>query len=275
MVRTRQSDGDLAVTVAIAKKEGSNGVTVANDIRAMVESLKGRLIPEQVHVEITRNYGDSAQEKVNELLFKLVVATGIVTILVWWALGLKPAIVVTVVIPVVILMTVFAAFVMGFSIDRVSLFALIFSIGILVDDAIVVVENIYRRWLMEGEPSTADCGRRGARGRQPDHPGDIHRGRGTDADGLRQRPDGPLHGADPGTRLDRHDHLAVRRVRVHLLSGDAHPAVDGTAGKGRAGRTRQQRKARETVPQGHTRRCWTARPPATDSSPAWWCCSSP
>ena len=151
----KQSDGDLAITVAIAKKEGSNGVTVANDIRAMVESLKGRLIPEQVHVEITRNYGDSAQEKVNDLLFKLVVATGIVTILVWWALGLKPAIVVTVVIPVVILMTVFAAFVMGFSIDRVSLFALIFSIGILVDDAIVVVENIYRRWLIEGEPSTA------------------------------------------------------------------------------------------------------------------------
>ena len=150
----KQSDGDLAITVAIAKKEGSNGVTVANDIRAMVESLKGRLIPEQVHVEITRNYGDSAQEKVNDLLFKLVVATGIVTILVWWALGLKPAIVVTVVIPVVILMTVFAAFVMGFSIDRVSLFALIFSIGILVDDAIVVVENIYRRWLMKGEPST-------------------------------------------------------------------------------------------------------------------------
>ena len=151
----KQSDGDQAITVAIAKKEGSNGVTVANDIRAMVESLKGRLIPEQVHVEITRNYGDSAQEKVNDLLFKLVVATGIVTVLVWWALGLKPAIVVTVVIPVVILMTVFAAFVMGFSIDRVSLFALIFSIGILVDDAIVVVENIYRRWLMKGEPSTA------------------------------------------------------------------------------------------------------------------------
>jgi len=148
------ADGDLAVTVAIAKKEGSNGVTVANDILAMVESLKGRLIPEQVEVEVTRNYGETAQEKVNELLFKLVVATGIVTVLVWYALGLKPAIVVTVVIPVVILMTVFAAFVMGFSIDRVSLFALIFSIGILVDDAIVVVENIYRRWLMKGEPST-------------------------------------------------------------------------------------------------------------------------
>ena len=150
----KQADGDLAVTVAIAKKEGSNGVTVANDILAMVESLTGRLIPEQVHVEVTRNYGETAQDKVNELLFKLVVATGIVTVLVWYALGLKPAIVVTVVIPVVILMTVFAAFVMGFSIDRVSLFALIFSIGILVDDAIVVIESIYRRWLMAGEPST-------------------------------------------------------------------------------------------------------------------------
>jgi len=148
------ADGEQAITVAIAKKEGSNGVTVANAILEMADSLKGRLIPEQVRVEVTRNYGATAQDKVNELLFKLVVATGIVTLLVWWALGLKPAIVVTVVIPVVILMTVFSAFVMGFSIDRVSLFALIFSIGILVDDAIVVVENIYRRWLIAGSPDT-------------------------------------------------------------------------------------------------------------------------
>ena len=148
------ADGELAVTVAVAKKQGANGVTVANAILERVESLKGRLIPEQVQVEVTRNYGATAQEKVNDLLFKLVIATGIVTLLVWWALGLKPAIVVTIVIPVVILMTVFAAYVMGFSIDRVSLFALIFSIGILVDDAIVVVENIYRRWLLKGEPST-------------------------------------------------------------------------------------------------------------------------
>ncbi|WP_369408878.1 efflux RND transporter permease subunit [endosymbiont of Lamellibrachia barhami] len=148
------ADGEQAITVAIAKKEGSNGVTVANAILEMADSLKGRLIPDQVRVEVTRNYGATAQDKVNELLFKLVVATGIVTLLVWWALGIKPAIVVTVVIPVVILMTVFAAFVMGFSIDRVSLFALIFSIGILVDDAIVVVENIYRRWLIAGSPDT-------------------------------------------------------------------------------------------------------------------------
>ncbi len=148
------ADGEQAITVAIAKKKGSNGVTVANNILSMVESLKGRLIPDQVKVEVTRNYGATAQDKVNELLFKLVVATGIVTLLVWWALGLKPAIVVTVVIPVVILMTVFAAFLMGFTIDRVSLFALIFSIGILVDDAIVVVENIYRRWLIADSTAT-------------------------------------------------------------------------------------------------------------------------
>nr|CRH05021.1 putative acriflavin resistance protein [Candidatus Magnetococcus massalia] len=151
----KRANGDMAVTIAIAKKKGSNGVTVANEILSRVESLKGRLIPEQVQVETTRNYGETAQEKVNELLFKLVVATGIVTLLVWWALGFKPAIVVTLVIPVVILMTVFSAFVMGYTIDRVSLFALIFSIGILVDDAIVVVENVYRRWLLAGTADTA------------------------------------------------------------------------------------------------------------------------
>lgn len=148
------ADGEQAVTIAIAKKKGSNGVTVANDILEMTEALKGRLIPEQVQIEVTRNYGETADEKVSDLLKKLVIATGIVTLLVWYALGLKPSIVVTMVIPVVILMTVFAAYVMGFSIDRVSLFALIFSIGILVDDAIVVVENIYRRWLMAGKPDT-------------------------------------------------------------------------------------------------------------------------
>ncbi|MEJ2576523.1 MAG: efflux RND transporter permease subunit, partial [Gammaproteobacteria bacterium] len=152
---TVQANGELAVTVAIAKKIGTNGVTVADAVLERVDSLKGRLIPEQVRVAVTRNYGATAQEKVNELLFKLVVATGIVTLLVWWALGFKPAVVVTLVIPVVLLMTVFAAFVMGFTIDRVSLFALIFAIGILVDDAIVVVENIYRRWLIKGATDTA------------------------------------------------------------------------------------------------------------------------
>ncbi|MEO5377254.1 MAG: efflux RND transporter permease subunit [Magnetococcus sp. DMHC-6] len=143
------ANGAPAVTIAIAKKKGSNGVSVANDVLAKVEELKGQLIPKNVNIAVTRNYGETANEKVNELLFKLMVATMAVTILVWLSLGIRPAIVTLIVIPVVILMTVFSAWILGYTIDRVSLFALIFSIGILVDDAIVVVENIYRRWLLE------------------------------------------------------------------------------------------------------------------------------
>ena len=145
-----------AVTIAIAKKEGTNGVSVANQIIDRLDELKGRLIPENVEVSITRNYGKTAQDKVNALIFKLFVATGFVFLLVWFAFrALKPAIVVLLVIPVVLLFTIFGALMMGFTIDRVSLFALIFSIGILVDDAIVVVENIYRRWLEKGSTDMA------------------------------------------------------------------------------------------------------------------------
>ncbi len=144
-----EADALPAVTIAVAKKKGSNGVTVAQGVLDKIEELKGRVIPKNVQVSVTRNYGETANEKVNELLFKLLVATMAVTLLVWYALGIKPALVTLIVIPVVILMTVFAAWIMGYTIDRVSLFALIFSIGILVDDAIVVVENIYRRWLLE------------------------------------------------------------------------------------------------------------------------------
>lgn len=150
----KTGEGVTAVTLAIAKKSGINGVSVANDILAQMNELKGRLIPDNVAVEVTRNYGDSARTKVNDLLFKLFIATLAVTLLVWLFLGWRAAAVVLIVIPVVLLMTVFMAWVMGYTIDRVSLFALIFSIGILVDDAIVVVENIYRRWLEKGDVDT-------------------------------------------------------------------------------------------------------------------------
>ena len=143
--------GAPAVTVAVAKKAGTNGVLVANSIIAKVNSLKGVLIPDSVQVTVTRNYGQTAKNKVNELLFKLFIATLAVTVLVFFALGMRPALVVLMIIPVVVLVTVSGAWLLGFTIDRVSLFALIFSIGILVDDAIVVVENIYRRWLGSGE----------------------------------------------------------------------------------------------------------------------------
>ncbi len=146
-----------AVTIAIAKKKGSNGVEVAEDILAMVETLKGTVIPDNIHVSITRDYGKSAKDKVNGLILKLFIATAIVVVLIWAALNFRwePALVVMIVIPVVILATVFYALLTGYTIDRVSLFALIFSIGILVDDAIVVVENIYRRWLIDESTSTS------------------------------------------------------------------------------------------------------------------------
>ncbi len=146
-----KADGVPAVTIAIAKKELTNGVTVANAIIDRVNEIKGERIPNNVEVSITRNYGQTADEKVSELIFKLFVATGFVFLLVWGAFrALRPAMVVMLVIPVVLLFTIFVAWVTDYTIDRVSLFALIFSIGILVDDAIVVVENIYRRWLEEG-----------------------------------------------------------------------------------------------------------------------------
>jgi len=150
----KQSAGIPAVTVAIAKKHGTNGVSVANAALDKLEQLKGRLIPDNVTVTVSRDYGKSANAKVNELIFKLFIATGAVTLLVWFFLGWRPALVVAIVIPVVILVTVFIAWLGDYTIDRVSLFALIFSIGILVDDAVVVLENIYRRWLIDG--STRD-----------------------------------------------------------------------------------------------------------------------
>ena len=147
----RQANGEAAVTIAIAKKLDTNGVTVANAILAKLDSLKGRIIPDNVHVEITRNYGKTANDKVNELLSALFEAAVAVSILCLLFMGLRAASVVIIIIPIVILVTIWAALVLDYTIDRVSLFALVFSIGILVDDATVVVENIFRRWLAAGK----------------------------------------------------------------------------------------------------------------------------
>ncbi len=146
-----EANAESAVTIAIAKKEGSNGVTVAEAILQRVNQLKGYLIPDDVRVTVTRDYGKTAKDKVDELFLRLFEATVAVSILIFLALGIRPALVVMITIPVVVLSTVFIAWLMGYTIDRVSLFALVFAIGILVDDGIVVVENIYRRWLLQGE----------------------------------------------------------------------------------------------------------------------------
>ncbi|ODN71270.1 Efflux pump membrane transporter BepE [Methylobrevis pamukkalensis] len=139
-----------AVTLAIAKRAGANAVTVAGHILERVETLKGHLIPSSMAVTVTRNYGESANEKANELLFHLGLATLSIIALVFFAIGRREALVVAIVIPVTILLTLFASWLMGYTLNRVSLFALIFSIGILVDDAIVVIENIARHWGMAG-----------------------------------------------------------------------------------------------------------------------------
>jgi multidrug efflux pump subunit AcrB len=135
-----------AVTLAIAKRAGANAVVVAEEVLHRVEALEEELLPEGVTITVTRDYGETANEKANELLFHLGLATVSIIVLVLFAIGWRESVVVAIVIPVTILLTLFASWVMGYTLNRVSLFALIFSIGILVDDAIVVIENIDRHW---------------------------------------------------------------------------------------------------------------------------------
>ena len=138
-----------AVSVAFAKRAGANAVVVAEQLLARLQSVEGRLVPADVKVTVTRDYGETANDKANELLFHLGLATVSIVILIAFAIGWREALVTLVVIPTTILLTLFASKIMGYTINRVSLFALIFSIGILVDDAIVVIENIARHWAMK------------------------------------------------------------------------------------------------------------------------------
>jgi multidrug efflux pump subunit AcrB len=152
---TRDASGELnkrpAVSVAIAKRKGANAVVVAEEIVHRLETVKGRILPDDLEITVTRNYGETATEKANELLFHLALATVSIVLLITFMIGWREGVVVFVIIPTTILLTLFASWLMGYTINRVSLFALIFSIGILVDDAIVVVENIVRHWRMRGE----------------------------------------------------------------------------------------------------------------------------
>lgn len=146
-------DGGLrmapAVAVAIAKRDGANAVLVSQAIEARLHQLEGRLIPEGLEVSISRNFGETANDKANELLWHLGLATVSIVALIGFAIGVREAFVTAIVIPTTILLTLFASNLMGYTINRVSLFALIFSIGILVDDAIVMIENIARHWAMK------------------------------------------------------------------------------------------------------------------------------
>ncbi|WP_330110306.1 efflux RND transporter permease subunit [Methylophaga thalassica] len=133
-----------AVTIAIAKQPGTNAADIANAVLQQVTALKGVMIADDVQVTVTRNYGETADQKADTLIHKLIFVTVVVVLLVLFALGWREAIIVGVAVVITLLLMLFASWAWGFTLNRVSLFALIFSIGILVDDAIVVVENIHR-----------------------------------------------------------------------------------------------------------------------------------
>ncbi|MBP7444094.1 MAG: efflux RND transporter permease subunit [Zoogloea sp.] len=142
-----------AVTLSISKKPGENAADVANGVIRRMDALKGSVVPEGVEVSVTRNYGATATEKADKLIGKLVFATSAVVLLVLLALGRREAVIVGAAVTLTLAATLFASWAWGFTLNRVSLFALIFSIGILVDDAIVVVENIHRWQTLEpGKP---------------------------------------------------------------------------------------------------------------------------
>jgi len=135
-----------AVTLSIAKRKGTNAVIVADDVLKRVKASQGILIPSDVHLTVTRHYGETAAEKSNELLYHMAIAVFSVALLFWITLGLREAGVVAVAIPVTLALTLTVFYLYGYTLNRITLFALIFSIGILVDDAIVVVENIVRHY---------------------------------------------------------------------------------------------------------------------------------
>ncbi len=158
---TKGANGELirvpAVSIAIAKRAGANAVDIADKLVQRLELLRGSAIPDGIGIEITRNYGATANDKANELLFHLGLATVSIVLLIVVAIGWREGFVVMIVIPTTILLTLFASYIMGYTINRVSLFALIFAIGILVDDAIVAIENIARHWGMHDGRSRVEA----------------------------------------------------------------------------------------------------------------------
>jgi multidrug efflux pump subunit AcrB len=144
--KSANADEQPAVTLSIAKRPGANAISVAHEVLRKVEALRGSLIPVDVQMTVTRHYGETASEKSNELLFHMGLAVVGVSILILLTLGWRESGIVAVAIPSTLALTLLVFFLYGFTLNRITLFALIFSIGILVDDAIVVVENIVRHF---------------------------------------------------------------------------------------------------------------------------------
>jgi multidrug efflux pump subunit AcrB len=139
-----------AVTLAVSKRKGTNAIEITRRVEAALARLRGTVVPGDVTVTVTRNYGETAEHKSNELLWHMFIAVFSVSILIWLTLGRREAAVVLVAVPVTLALTLFVFYIYGYTLNRITLFALIFSIGILVDDAIVVVENIVRHSRLAG-----------------------------------------------------------------------------------------------------------------------------
>ena len=135
-----------AVTLTVGKRKGTNAIDVARKVIGRVKEARGTVIPDDIQFTITRNYGETAEEKSNELLLHMLIAIVSVTLLIWFTLGHRESGVVALAIPVTLALTLAVFYIYGYTLNRITLFALIFSIGILVDDAIVVVENIARHY---------------------------------------------------------------------------------------------------------------------------------
>lgn len=148
-----RADGEQAVTIAIAKKVNSNGVDVSNEILDKIQRLKSTLIPNTVQIEVTRNYGATANDKINELLQTMFVAMVILSIISYIGLGIRAAFVIVIVTLIIILLTLWWAMVIGYTIDQISLLSLIFAIIIVAANVIFIVENIFRYWLLTGKTS--------------------------------------------------------------------------------------------------------------------------
>ena len=144
--RSSSPDEEPAVTLSVAKRPGANAISVADEVLRKIETLKGTLIPSDVTVSVTRHYGETAAEKSNELLLHMGIAIIGVSLLIWLTLGWRESAIVAIAIPATLGLTLMVFYLLGFTLNRITLFALIFSIGILVDDAIVVVENIVRHF---------------------------------------------------------------------------------------------------------------------------------
>ena len=241
-----------AVTLTVAKRPGTNAISVADGgAREGRSASQGRVLPADVAVTITRHYGETAAEKSNELLLHMGIAVVSVSLLIMLTLGWRESIIVGVAIPSTLALTLLVFYLYGFTLNRITLFALIFTIGILVDDAIVVVENIMRHLHLRAEPGArlgGDRGRGGDRGGQSDHSGHLGGDCGGAADGVRRRPDGSVHAADPDRRNRGDVLVACDRLHGHAVGGGSDAAVGAEARLADAGRGRREPRPGRTPP---------------------------